>query len=200
MTAEIVIVGLQDVLSDDVGFFCYDPSLDDYHDLLTGENYRVSLFASESDLLESVLSSLPKRLVGQALTAFHLPMFIRRCVHYGFEVPARFLPRPRYFDSLNCFDFCETWALGKTEDKYVSLENFVLFFFPGHTLDDLPLSVTDSTTIVNRFRKDPRAALDDLAISLGLIREIAPKLYIVRNHPIPDLKRADPGAAQHIPV
>ncbi len=189
MRAEISVVGLHDVLSDDVGFFCLHPTADlDHLAILLGEDYRVSLFTSEADLLQAVLSGLPKRLVGQALTSFHLPMLIRRCLCYGLEVPARFLPKPRYFDSLNCFDFCEAWSLGKSEDKYVSLENLAMFFFPAHKPDDLPLSVTDTTTLVNRFRKDPAATLADFTLSLRLIQEIAPKLYILRNHPIPDLK------------
>ncbi|KKL70351.1 hypothetical protein LCGC14_2105770 [marine sediment metagenome] len=189
MRAEIVVVGLHDVLTDDVGFFCLHTTADlDHHDLLLGGDHRVSLFTSEADLLQAVLSGLPKRLVGQALNSFHLPMLIRRCLYHGFEVPARFLPKPRYFDSYNCFDFCEAWSLGKTEDKYVSLENLALFFLPGHEPNELPLSVTDTTTLVNRFRKDPAATLADFALSLDFIQEIAPMLYIVRNHPIPDLK------------
>jgi hypothetical protein len=190
MRAEIVVAGLLGILDAEPEFFCVDPTIVDYK-LVDGEGYEAHYFGNEADLLVFLLAKLDpkKRLIGQALTSFHLPMLIRRCLRHGFRVHPRFLPRPRYFDSYNCFDFCEAWSLGKSEDKYVSLENLILFFFPGHDPKDLPLSVTDSTTIVNRFRKGPITTLTDLTIMLGLIQEIAPQLYLVRNHPIPDLKR-----------
>ncbi len=190
MRAEIVVAGLLGINDDEVEFFCVDPPKDESSPAIIKDGYKAHFFKSESNLLLALLGKLDTKthLVGQALTSFHLPMLIRRSLCHGFQVPDRYLPKPRYFNSYNCFDFCEAWSLGKKEDQYVSLENLVMFFFPNMDPKDLPLSVTDTATLVNRFRKGPITTLDDFALSFKLIQEIAPMLYIVRNHPIPDLK------------